>query len=188
MRRNKGCGCGLFLLFCTILGFIGLAIDYIKAHAWQFALGLLGAFILLELYLYFERSTRYSGIDIDNMEGHDFEYFCARLLKDIGYTDVSVTSGSGDHGIDVFATKDKQKYAIQCKRFNKSVPNKAVQEAYTGAAYYGGRIPVVMTNSNFTPQAINEANQIGVILWDRRTVDKMIFKAKIKTNKKEAVE
>lgn len=49
-------------------------------------------------------------------------------------------------------------------------------------------VPVVMTNSNFTPQAIDEANQIGVILWDRRTVDKMIFKAKIKTNKKEVVE
>lgn len=35
---------------------------------------------------------------IDNMEGHDFEYWCADILKRSGFDNVEVTPGSGDQG------------------------------------------------------------------------------------------
>jgi hypothetical protein len=54
---------------------------------------------------------------IDGMEGHEFEYFCADILEKNGFTNVSVTRGSGDQGVDVLATKDGIKYAIQCKNY-----------------------------------------------------------------------
>ena len=31
----------------------------------------------------------------EDMEGHEFEYFCADLLKQKGFVDVEVTKGSG---------------------------------------------------------------------------------------------
>ena len=37
--------------------------------------------------------------ELDEIEGHDFEYFCADLLKKRGFVDVTVTKGSGDYGV-----------------------------------------------------------------------------------------
>lgn len=42
-------------------------------------------------------------IDIDYMEGHEFEYWCAELLRQNGYSNITVTRGSGDQGVDVLA-------------------------------------------------------------------------------------
>ena len=53
--------------------------------------------------------------ELDEMEGHDFEYYCADLLKKRGFVDVTVTKGSGDYGVDVLAEKDGVTYGIQCK-------------------------------------------------------------------------
>ena len=101
------------------------------------------------------------------MDGHTFEYFCATLLEDAGFQDVEVTQASGDYGIDILAEKDGVTYAIQCKCYSDRIGNHAVQEAYSGAAYYGRQIPVVMTNQYFTDAAKEIALRTGVRLWDR---------------------
>lgn len=103
----------------------------------------------------------------DNMEGHDFEYFCSELLKKNGFYNVEVTQGSGDHGIDILAEKDGITYAIQCKCYSSNIGNSAVQQAHTGKSLYHKDIAVVMTNRYFTAQAIEEAKELGVKLWDR---------------------
>ena len=75
------------------------------------------------------------------MEGHDFEYYCAELLKNNGFYNVSVTQGSGDQGIDVLAEKGGVKYGIQCKCYSSDIGNKAVQEAFSGCRYYNCHVP-----------------------------------------------
>ncbi len=104
---------------------------------------------------------------MDTMDGHTFEHFCADLLRENGFTHVEVTQASGDYGIDVLAEKDEVTYAIQCKCYADNVGNHAVQEAHSGAAYYGRMVPVVMTNRYFTRAAKETAAQIHVLLWDR---------------------
>ena len=79
--------------------------------------------------------------DIDKMDGHDFEYFCAEVLKRNGFSRVNVTVASGDYGIDITACQGATSYAIQCKRYHGSVGNKAVQEALSGKVYYAARPP-----------------------------------------------
>ena len=101
---------------------------------------------------------------IDSMEGHEFEYWCAELLRKSGYTNVEVTKGSGDQGVDVLAVKDGIKFAIQCKCYSSDLGNKPVQEVYTGKAIYGCQIGVVMTNRHFTPGAKELAAANGVLL------------------------
>ena len=39
------------------------------------------------------------GRELDAMEGHDFEYFCADLLEDHGFKSVEVTRGSATMGL-----------------------------------------------------------------------------------------
>lgn len=105
------------------------------------------------------------GADYDRMDGHDFEYYCADILKRKGFRKVTVTQGSGDYGIDIIAWKDNVKYGIQCKRYSGNVGYRAVEEAYTGAGIYSCSRAVVMTNSGFTKQAKQGARRLGVELW-----------------------
>lgn len=112
--------------------------------------------------------------DYDNMDGHDFEYFCANLLEENGYENVEVTKGSGDQGIDIIAYKEEIKYGIQCKCYASDIGNKAVQEAFAGKAFYGCHIAVVLTNRCFTKSAKELAEKNGVLLWDRNKLNSLI--------------
>ena len=61
------------------------------------------------------RKRRLLPLPMDEMEGHDFEYYCADLLRYNGYEDVEVTKGSGDFGVDILMSKGEVTYAVQCK-------------------------------------------------------------------------
>jgi restriction system protein len=65
---------------------------------------------------------------------------------------------------DVIAEKVGIRLIIQCKLYNSSVGNKAVQEAYAAKTYYQATIAAVVTNSSFTPSAQALANTTGVLL------------------------
>ncbi len=108
-----------------------------------------------------------SPFNIDELEGHAFEYYCADLLRYNQFTRVQVTSGSGDYGVDILCQKDSKTYAIQCKCYSKNVGNKAVQEVVSGKIFYKCDYAIVMTNSYFTPAAHETARLTDVELWDR---------------------
>lgn len=91
-----------------------------------------------------------------------------------GFSHVEVTKGSGDQGVDILADKDGVSYAVQCKHYTSKIPNKAVQEAYAGARFYGCDVPVVLTNSYFLPSALELGDEIGVELWDREELKRLI--------------
>lgn len=109
-------------------------------------------------------------LDIDAMEGHDFENWCADALRNSGFSNVSVTPGSGDQGVDVLAEKDGVKYAVQCKRYSSDLGNTPVQEVYLGKAFYKCHVGVVLTNQHFTTGAKEAAEASGVLLWDREWI------------------
>lgn len=107
--------------------------------------------------------TQSTNIDVN---GYDFEQYCADLLLKNKYNSVEVTKKSGDQGIDVLAERDGVKYAIQCKYYTSPVGNNAVQEAYSGKTYYKCHVAVVMTNNTFSDSARQLAEHLGVVLWD----------------------
>lgn len=111
---------------------------------------------------------------MDDLEGHDFEHFCADLLEQNGFVDVEVTRGSGDYGIDILAEKDGVTYAIQCKRYQGPVGVEAVQQAYAGRDYYDRMVGAVMTNQYFTAPAVSAAKRLKILLWDRGYIDSMM--------------
>ena len=122
------------------------------------------------LYL-LQRVRRRMPEDFDLMEGHEFEEYCAELLKKCGFEDVEVTRGSGDYGIDILAEKDGVTYAIQCKCYNAPVGVKAVQEAYAGRDYYDRMVGAVLTNQHFTQPAVEAAEKLKILLWDRERLE-----------------
>lgn len=123
--------------------------------------------------LYRIRHTRRTDA-MDEMEGHDFEYFCADLLEKKGFLEVEVTRGSGDFGVDILAEKDGITYAVQCKRYQGPVGVEAVLRTYGGRDYYERMVGVVMTNRYFTAPAVEVAKKLHILLWDRGYLDSML--------------
>ena len=69
-------------------------------------IGILGFFVLTSLMIFLILRKREPCEAYEEMDGHDFEYFCADLLSRRGFSEVEVTKGSGDYGIDILAEKD----------------------------------------------------------------------------------
>lgn len=80
-------------------------------------IGIFGLLILALMVIFLVLRKREPCEAYEEMDGHDFEYFCADLLSRGGFSEVEVTKGSGDYGIDILAEKDGVTYAIQCKRY-----------------------------------------------------------------------
>ena len=114
---------------------------------------------------------------INAMDGEEFERFCARLLMNSGYEDVSLTKGSGDQGIDIIAYRDGIKYGIQCKCYSSDIGNAAVQEVFAGKTFYKCNVGIVLTNQHFSPSAIQLAEANGIVLWGREFLLKLIKKS-----------
>ena len=111
----------------------------------------------------------------DYMTGEDFEVYVAMILQQIGFVNVQLTKGSGDQGVDIIAEKDGVKYAFQCKRYDKPVGSKAVQEVFAGKFFYHCHAAVVVTNNYFTQSAKELSNENGVVLWDRDKLNSLIY-------------
>lgn len=118
-------------------------------------------------------------INFDAMEGHEFEYFCADVLRKYGFENVTVTQGSGDQGIDVIAYRDGIKHGIQCKCYTSAIGNKAIQEALAGKIFYQCHVGIVLTNNYFTRSAVELAEHSGIVLWDRYKLLQMINNGKV---------
>lgn len=135
-------------------------------------LGVVALTGLLAAVKYFR--NRRDARDMDQMEGHVFEAFCAELLEQHGFQEVEVTRGSGDFGVDVLAQKDGVTYAVQCKRYQSPVGVEAVLRTYGGRDYYGCMVGAVMTNQYFTEPAVKAAQKLHILLWDRGYLDSMM--------------
>lgn len=105
---------------------------------------------------------------IDSMTGSQFEEFVAAVLQGNGYEILEMTKATGDFGADIIVSRNEERIAVQCKRYANPVGLKAVQEAISAMKHYDCDSCLVVTNSKFTNQAIELANDNEVVgLWDR---------------------
>lgn len=97
------------------------------------------------------------------MRSIEFEDYLEEVLQLLGY-DIETTATSGDQGVDLIASKDGIRIAIQVKGYHHSVGNSAVQEAFAGKAHYQCHHCAVITNSRFTSGAVQLAQSTGCVL------------------------
>lgn len=141
---------------------------------------LLGAFALLLLLILWHRIRRkkryYSIAYADRLDGAEFENYIARLLPLCGYENIRTTPASHDYGVDILADLNGESVAFQCKRYASSVGLSAVQEVFTGMAFYETDRAVAVSNAYFTENARVLADAVGVDLWDRDTLTGLLTK------------
>ena len=146
---------------------------------------IIGIVVLVGLaaWIWYMKQSGSDDAIFDDMEGAEFENYCAELLEAKGFENVETTPPSHDYGIDIIADRDGISYAIQCKCYSDSVGIRAIQEAYAGKDYYDSMIAVVMTNQGFTKPAVEFAKKLNVILWDGDQVMKFIHEVAIPEKK-----
>lgn len=130
--------------------------------------------LCIGIILLIKKNLKMKPRHFDELEGHEFEYYCAEVLRKKGFIDVEVTKGSGDYGADILAEKDGVTYAIQCKCYTAPIGVKAVQEAYAGRDYYDRMVGAVLTNQYFTTPAVEAAKKLKILLWDRGYLESML--------------
>ena len=145
-------------------------IKYIKENKEEYELKILE----IDMRKNSSKDTKiFSIVDVDLMNGFEFEEFVAKLFSNMGYI-TEVTKHSGDFGVDVIAEKNDIKIAIQAKCYTKSVTNSAIQEIVAGLNYYHCQRGVVVTNRYFTKSAKKLAESNSITLWDRKTLSEKI--------------
>ncbi|MDY2944764.1 MAG: restriction endonuclease [Lachnospiraceae bacterium] len=134
---------------------------------------LLVTLLAVLLVLNRRRKRREEFVPMDDLEGHEFEFYCADLLQGSGFHDVTVTRGSGDYGADILCEKDGVTYAVQCKTYSSPIGVFAVQQAAAGRDYYDRMVGAVMTNQYYTKNAETAAKKLKILLWDRSDIERM---------------
>jgi restriction system protein len=103
----------------------------------------------------------------DRMSGEEFEDWLAILFRSAGWR-VRHTRVTGDFGADlVLGHGAADEVVVQAKRQGRPVGVAAVQQAAAARLHYGTERAMVVTNSTFTPAAVELGASTGVVLWDR---------------------
>lgn len=107
-----------------------------------------------------------------------FERLAQRLLREAGFTQVTVTGQSGDGGIDGYGTLQVNhlvsfKVLFQCKRYAKSVSSSHVRD-FRGAMAGRADKGIIITTGTFTADAKREATRDGVAPIELIDRDKLV--------------
>ena len=128
---------------------------------------LVGTVILTAVYYaFFNPGFALSEKAIENMDGYEFEEYCAKILKRNGFRKVAVTQASNDYGADITARKRGEKWVVQCKRYQTPIGNSSVQEVVAAMSHYDAQRAAVITNSTFTRNSVELAMENDVLLID----------------------
>jgi restriction system protein len=103
------------------------------------------------------------------MRGGDLEAFLGEVFSELRYS-VERTGRAGDQGMDLIVKRDGHRVAVQVKGYVDSVPNTAIQEAFTGMHNYKCDGCAVITNSRFTSGGKNIAANVGCALIDENAL------------------
>ena len=110
------------------------------------------------------------------MTPRQFEELVCEHYRKQGYK-TEITPLNGDYGIDVFATKGKEKLAIQAKMYGSStrkINRQCVMELHGAKDYFDCTKAVIATDGAFLPDAIQVAEKlnIDIIYLDSLTIAK----------------
>ncbi len=103
---------------------------------------------------------------IDESTPFEFEQIVSSLFEKMGYV-VENLPHVGDYGADIIAKKDKDIIAIQCKKYSygNHVGSPEIQKTLGSMWKYNANKSIIITTSDFTVRAQEQANNAPIELW-----------------------
>ena len=86
------------------------------------------------------------------MDPYVFEYFVGAIFEQRGYK-ATITTASGDEGVDVLLRKGLTKSVVQCKRYGDSVGQPVIRDLYGTMMHNKANEAYLVTTASITNQA-----------------------------------
>ena len=113
--------------------------------------------------------------NVFELDPYEFEAFVGRLFENQGFTDVVLAGRSGDRGVDVRGFDPEGNICvIQCKRWIGNVSATPIQRLHSFAVTRGADRKIIVTTSDYTPQAIEEASNTGTEIINGESLERLI--------------
>lgn len=130
----------------------------------------LGALLPVSLWVAYEgfwlpRGSRLEGLLA--ITPREFEHAVAAMMVPLGYTDVRVTGGADDYGVDVLCRDpDGALVAIQCKQYSpgRTVSSSEVQKFIGGMQIREAQRGIIVTTASFSGPARDLARKQDIRL------------------------
>jgi hypothetical protein len=120
------------------------------------------------------RRNELLSFDWRDLRGVPFEKFVRAIFEELGYQ-VREAKTTGDKTVNLIAEKAGVAIAIAAKGCAESVENSAVQKAHAGMTQHKCQRCAIVTNSTFTPSAIDLAKRLGCTLVDKGQIQPLIL-------------
>lgn len=182
--RREEQGCWILVLAAAGIVFLVWLWD---THPVYFVLGVLLAIVSLGLYLWLEHRVRQEARktlvgrlavpdQMAQLSPLEFESACAALFSSLGYR-TSLTSTSGDEGVDIFLYRQLRRDIAQCKHYlSSTVGSPEVRDLLGAKQDFGAENAYLLTSGDFSRPALELARRNhGLHLWDRA---KLVKKAR----------
>jgi hypothetical protein len=119
------------------------------------------------------RRNELLSFDWRDLRGVPFEKFVRAIFEELGYQ-LHEAKLAGDKTVNLVAEKEGVSIAIAAKGCAEIVENSAVQKAHAGMAQHKCQRCAIVTNSTFTPSAIELGKRLGCMLIDKAQIRPLI--------------
>jgi HJR/Mrr/RecB family endonuclease len=128
------------------------------------------------------KTNVYSG---ESLSEREFEHFIRWLLEELSYI-VLPEKYATALGFDLIATKDGERIAVLARRTPKNckVSNLILWMAEQAKQALGCQKSIVLSTASFTQQTEEDAQRLGVELWDADTLTRKIREVRKKADSK----
>lgn len=101
-------------------------------------------------------------INLDNIDGFEFEDLCANIYRRLGY-EVIITPRTGDSGRDLELYGPDGKAVVECKRYlsGNRIGRPEIQKLHSAAQYFGANRGIFITTGDFSLEAREYAKNIS---------------------------
>jgi restriction system protein len=115
--------------------------------------------------------------NFEDLSPREFEEFIAKLFRVMGYQ-VELTPQVRDLGADIVARKGGDTIVVQVKKYSvgHNVSNREVQQTLGSMWKFKANKSVIITTSDFTVLAQEQAKGAPIELWNRETLFNLIEK------------
>ena len=121
--------------------------------------------------------STHAGADIDTLEGRDFERCLGAMFSRLGFA-VAYTDHY-DSGADLIISRNGIRTAVQAKRWDSKVGDRAVQAVAAARPFYACQEAMVVTNSEYQGRTRRLASANRVTLWDRAKLQESLLATKM---------
>jgi restriction system protein len=141
---------------------------------WPLAL-LIGVFLVIKVRSWRRQEKMMAAglYEVDRMSKREFRDFCLLLLRRLGYKVKS--SPAKKQWVHFVVEKEGRHIAVLTKHYRRNVSSRLVEKIARSAPLYGCQEALLITNRDYTLEAKELANSLGVDLWNRdRIIDLLL--------------